>query len=610
MSDSIPEEITKGWQLMNEGKEEEALDLMTRFEKREDLNPEINLRCQILKGFSLLYLGRFEEGLKIGEQSIRESKKLKKYLLLIDAINLKMNALFFLGRTLESWLDVSKSEKFLKLASQEPLSEYEQRKGIFMYMRGCFYFWEGDYNLALEYCSEGFRISEKHKKQWFSRSGILLFVGAIYNIKGDLEQALKCIKRSIELLPGDGIIYKIVKASCFNNIGDIYYQKSDFDQAIEYYKKSLEIYLQLKTKIYTFVIFDNLIKTFLSKKDLEQAKDYLHRYQLYNERIGGMANKEYYNLSRARVLKSSTRTRDRAEAEKILKNLIMEKPVDKLTPEELVPALIELCDLYFKELKLTNDLEIIKDIEPIVKRILKEEERIQSYSLQAYAYLLYGKLSLLQMNMGNAKQYLTKAQQIADPHGLQLLAREISSEHDKLLGQLNKWEDLEKTNATVSERMNMALIEETLNRMQGMSEIKAPEIISEDPILLLILTEGGILMFAYPFVDDWNRDNDLFGNLLSAFTSFSDQFLSQGLDRVKFSEYTVIMKQISTFSVCYMFKGQTYQANQKLTYFIEKMQKNPSIIRVLNKFHQTNQVIEVKDFPFFEIFISEIFNKS
>ncbi|MFW9825813.1 MAG: hypothetical protein ACFFE4_22935 [Candidatus Thorarchaeota archaeon] len=37
------------------------------------------------------------------------------------------------------------------------------------------------------------------------------------------------------------------------------------------------------------------------------------------------------------------------------------------------------------------------------------------------------------------------------------------------------------------------------NRMQGMDAIKSPEFLSEDPVLLLILTEGRILIFSYGF---------------------------------------------------------------------------------------------------------------
>ena len=71
MPNSIPEEINKGWQLLNEGKEEEALDLMIKFEKRENLIPEINLKSQILKGFLLNSLGRFEERLEMKEKTDR-----------------------------------------------------------------------------------------------------------------------------------------------------------------------------------------------------------------------------------------------------------------------------------------------------------------------------------------------------------------------------------------------------------------------------------------------------------------------------------------------------------------------------------------------------------
>ena len=66
MSDLRPDEIEQGWDLFNKGKEEEALELITEFDNKEDLNPEENLRCQILKGMIKFFLGEFEEALKIG----------------------------------------------------------------------------------------------------------------------------------------------------------------------------------------------------------------------------------------------------------------------------------------------------------------------------------------------------------------------------------------------------------------------------------------------------------------------------------------------------------------------------------------------------------------
>ena len=48
------EEIERGWQLLNKGREEEARQLAREIEKKEPLTPEENLRCQILKGYKII----------------------------------------------------------------------------------------------------------------------------------------------------------------------------------------------------------------------------------------------------------------------------------------------------------------------------------------------------------------------------------------------------------------------------------------------------------------------------------------------------------------------------------------------------------------------------
>ena len=67
------------------------------------------------------------------------------------------------------------------------------------------------------------------------------------------------------------------------------------------------------------------------------------------------------------------------------------------------------------------------------------------------------------MNLGDARQLFTEAERIADKHGLHLLARTISTEHDKLLEQLEKWQDLGKIKAPISERLKFVEIDKTLN---------------------------------------------------------------------------------------------------------------------------------------------------
>jgi len=49
------------------------------------------------------------------------------------------------------------------------------------------------------------------------------------------------------------------------------------------------------------------------------------------------------------------------------------------------------------------------------------------------------------------------------------------------------------------------------------------ELVDEESVVLLIITEGGVLLFSYPFADEWEFDDELFGGFLTAFNNISDE---------------------------------------------------------------------------------------
>lgn len=61
----------------------------------------------------------------------------------------------------------------------------------------------------------------------------------------------------------------------------------------------------------------------------------------------------------------------------------------------------------------------------------------------------------------------------------------------------------------------------------------------------------------------------IIGGYLTAINQFGDEIFSEGLDRAKYGEYTVLMKSVDPFLVCYLFKGQSFLAKQKLAYFAD-----------------------------------------
>ncbi|MBY8989896.1 MAG: hypothetical protein KGD58_04000 [Candidatus Lokiarchaeota archaeon] len=176
-----------------------------------------------------------------------------------------------------------------------------------------------------------------------------------------------------------------------------------------------------------------------------------------------------------------------------------------------------------------------------------------------------------------------------------------------ILEQLGELESYKSKKMTISERFNLASLDETMDLMQGRREINSTQLINEEPILLLILATGGVLLFSHSFADEWRFDSELFGVFLAALNSISDEIFSEGLDRVKFGQHTVLMESIANFSMCYLYKGQTYLAKQKLTNFTLLVQENDSIEKILEKFEKTSQVLQLNDFPFLKPLITQIF---
>ncbi|MFX1428241.1 MAG: hypothetical protein ACFFBE_17440, partial [Promethearchaeota archaeon] len=216
------------------------------------------------------------------------------------------------------------------------------------------------------------------------------------------------------------------------------------------------------------------------------------------------------------------------------------------------------------------------------------------------------KLALLQINLVEARRLLAEAQKIADEHGLQLMANDISREHDKLLEELSLWESFKKTQASVAERLKLASIDGVLERLQDRGVIEAPELEDEEPILLLIMDSSGVTYFNHTFVGEWDVDG-IFSAFMSAFNTFSSELFSKSIDRIRIGENTILINPIEPFLACYVIKGQSYPALKKLTRFTEAIRENPEVWDALNKSVKTSEMLEVNKPPGLKTIISEIF---
>jgi tetratricopeptide (TPR) repeat protein len=459
---------------------------------------------------------------------------------------------------------------------------------------------EGDYDQALQYCRDCLSIK---RIGTLTRLVVLRTLSLIYRFKGELNRAIKYTQQAIAL--AEEFNFKIELNRNLIGLGYLYRLLGKNNLAIESFEHSL---ILSEKWGYIFLMANTLsllIWTYIDENSRETAKRYFSRLSELYDQTKDKENIDIsitFLLAKASLLKSSTRMRDRVEAQTIFKGMI-----DRTGGDPLIYSLSNLCDLLLEELSINNDPEILDEITPLIAKSLNIAETAHNYGWLAETKLLQAKLALIQMNTEEAKKLMTQAQRIADLHGLNLLAWGISSEHDKLLEQIDAWDRLKKEEAPFAELVKLASTSGVLERIQGRRAVEPVEPVDEQSTVLLILSKGGVLIFSYPFSTEWNFDEDIFSSFLSAFASFSTDFFSKGLDRVKFGDEMMLMESIGSFSFCYLFKGQTYLAKQKLTKFTEEVQKNSTLWQSLQKHYQTSQILELKDTPQLESLITETF---
>ena len=216
-----------------------------------------------------------------------------------------------------------------------------------------------------------------------------------------------------------------------------------------------------------------------------------------------------YLFTKALLLKKSPRIRDKAKAEELLKKVIETKTLFFthisifVMDMYIIYAYIHLCDLLLSELLITNNnAEVLDELNQFILQLLTKAENSRSYLVFCETFILQAKLALLNFDLKAVQRFLTQSQKIAESRGIKRLAMKISFEHDELLKQSKMWENVKDSDMSLSERWEFAALNEQMERMVRKRMIEIPKLSNEEPVLLLIVSEGGVPFFSHTFVED------------------------------------------------------------------------------------------------------------
>jgi len=649
MSHSKPRELKQAEKLIEEGKFKDALKTINDFEEKGRLSLNDQISCDLLKSLSYqTYQIRINrsESLKFAEKAFLASQELglEDSLQKLDIFVAMANALILNNKIDKSLEFIEKAKDLMTKLYQEPPKELKKRKAFLTFIiarvfseKGDFkkalenakealvlrkeiglniynllsllqirlqYFKLGYFNEYLEYSKKALNLAEKlNHMQYIVHSN--LSCGHAYSSQGILDKGLEYYNRSLILAKkGD---YKRAIGASLASIGTIYQMQGKFDLAMKYLLKALLTCEEINDPN-IIAVLDSLFSVSLDKKDVEQARHYLERIKVRKKSF----HDDYaYRIDKARLLKTSFRTINRGKAEEILRKVISKADNEgqEMTYEMKIIAYTNLCDLLLIELQNTGELEVLEELQEIITKMIIIVEKNNDYLLLAEIYLLKARLASITFELKDARRYLTQAQQIAEKFGFNQLAIKISNEHDDLLKKIDMWNKLKISKASLKERMEFARLNEQMEIMLKKRSLEVPEISKEDPVMLLILTEGGNLLFSKKFKKDFSFEDDILGGFLTTVNYIISEVFSEGLDRAVFGQFTLLMMPLQPFLICYIYKGDSYYAHIKIKNFLDSLQNNNFIWQSLQNFLQKSKSVQLNDIPSLESKIVEIFEE-
>ena len=633
-------ELTRAEELFDNGKLNEALEMLKDWNLINDLNPQQRKHYQFVKGLILTYQNKSRELIKLGEDIIEEGQKLNDNLQSFDGFFFKLTGLGIAFKFSEAFELLEKVEAILRLISNVPDNILIQREVRYSMLRGWINFNLGKidigekyfnqtlgyqkelgytfefvwanlmmayvmmvrsrYDLAIEYTKKALTMAYEIKFKHFWIAFCELGFGVIYSSIGELDIALKHNMNSLAM-------YKEIKndwyiSAVLNNTGLTLAEIGDYETALEYLEESL--IFRERNPVNIENALSSIITTALNNDDIKLAQKYFHRFEMKFRDNKNKRIELLYKFNKALMLKGSSRIRDNAKAEELLTQVV---ETESFYFDLTIDAYIHLCDLLLSEYRINNNDETLNELNQYIAKLLNIAKKSNSYLVFCKTFILQSKLALINFNVKEARQFLTQAQNIAESYGMKRLAMKISYEHDEIIKQINIWEKLRESEITMSERWKLAGLSEQMKNMVRKQMVDFPEVSNEEPVLLLIVSEGGTPFFSQSFITEKSFESHLFGGFLSTIDYFIKEVFSEGLDRAVFGNYTLLMKSIPPFFVSYIFKGNSYYALQKMNNFINKLQNNDDIWKKLLKYFQANQSIQLNDIPKFDSLINEIF---
>jgi tetratricopeptide (TPR) repeat protein len=324
-----------------------------------------------------------------------------------------------------------------------------------------------------------------------------LAVKAYVHLKGGLlDDSIELYEKAVLLGETEKSSWKgvnTIRSIGYSTLGSVYLLKGRFDDALDIFKKRLALAYEMKNLIFIwrsqqqitevywktnqyFDAYHNLKIVLAKYDDLKDRNEFILRHKIQSlfklivlalKMSNGDEAHEYYQqleeytsemnlgypfalkLSKALILKSSNKLRDKVSALDILIEINEEIDKSKLYVNDAIVddnipliTLLNLYDLYLWELKSTDNDEIMSDIDELSSKLIFLALSYNSYPILGEAILLDARYNMITANLKYAKELYERAISLSKEEGLDEIAQQATSELNSLEVEMDKWSSI------------------------------------------------------------------------------------------------------------------------------------------------------------------------
>ncbi len=590
----------KGWYNVNKTKFDEAFDhLRLSLEIFERNNDKENMaQVIVLLGSLHLRKGERNKGLELYQINLKMREEIGNQ----EDIAL---ALRYIGVYYSFTRDFSEAlsyyDRCLPILEK---SENKRHRGNLYNSLGLTYYHLGDINQAIEF----YELALFYLQQVGSKLQIaylLSNIGSVEQLRGNLDKALGAHLQCLKIFDEVNSIQNIGAQLLY--IGRTYLRMGEHKKALLFLDQAVKY--RRKTGNNTFIAngLYSLINYYTFINNVEEAKKHFQELKQINKLEENPLIVQRTKIAEALILKLDKRSKSRVRAEELLEQVIDMELIDF---NMYLDAMLNLCELYVIEIKLTGNQEVLKEIKILLEKLFVISMQQQSFWVLAQVHWIQAHLALIDWDINKAQRSLTEAQIIAEEKGFNHLAKRISQEFDKTLNQMGLWEQLRESNASIIQRIEVTQLDDLLGKLKQQI-FDLDDLPSEQPVMLLILKQTGQPIYNKNFIPSkFSKDESLFSGFISSINAFFKEVFetSGSIERIKHQDLTVLLKPVDSVLFCYVFKGQSYSAIKKLEEFILMLQnKNVRVWKALQKQIETTAPLEDHIFQILDDEISDVF---